>query len=631
MRKLQTYLIVASSLAAALAVVGCSDGGDSFGTTDFPSMSLSNSNTVRLNLPSTEEQMKAQREVTLQNSGDIDLEVESIEWVARPDQLRMAPGYIEDSRCEYDASEAPTYDASDRCPDDSVCWALNGECRQTGIPELPLTIGPDKTYSFRTILLPKSTALRCPEQPEGQTPVDNYCGELRVKTNANTNDEDRQVEEGEFSIIFVHTEGSGTLSPAPQTLNFSGVAPGDSTSVDLTLSNVHADKPLTIRGLKVLDQENLFDISQTPALPAEINPGSENTWTITFQPPADWDGEDFGTNLAVETSENPGTPTLIPIDVSATAPMPSIQLEPSAMDFSSQTTQTLTVSNEGGTNLVINGFSTSPSSYYSVEPDASTAVVVRPGESEEFQVSFDYPADEPAGGVGTLEVHYNYFVAGTNHSDSATVTLLGNIGDAPLGMVSPQALDFHAASGASAARSFVLRNLGSQPLEISDFEITETVGSADSFSTTLSPGTTLAPGAIQAVEVNYSSSDDEDDRSALRLTTNTAGSDLFVTLIADAGEAADTSAEITPAFGDDSLELGEPAEFNALSSSGYEDSDLRTGQWILLERPADSAAFLDKTGDRASFLPDVAGDYTVSYLVGTGPKSNQASYTFSVN
>lgn len=633
--KVQNQLLVASLVLAVAGVSACGDGGDSFKEGEVAAVKLETGSPIALQLPASDRRMQAQTSVTFGNDGKADLKIESIAFDSRPDRLLVAGGYL-DTSCSFDADAGPTFDATGACPDNSVCWAFNSTCRSIGLPEVPFVLEEQQTRAIETIIVPGEDGLDCPVPPEGDADVPtNYCGEIVIKTNA-TNSTEPTIKDGEIRVFFTHIEGSGQIEVAPESVSFSGVNAGESDSRDIEVTNTHSDEPLTINQISLRDHAELFTISAAPSRPVDIAAGgASETWTLSFNPSENWDGESFGTNLEIKSTANNKPNMLVPVQVTAETTLPAIKLSPEVMRFDGDATQTVTVSNEGAANLTLRGFSVLPSttgSMYTVEEDGVEVTgqytkVLAPGDSQDYDVTFA-PGDEP-GGIGTLEVRYNYFVDDDSQNDSAQVELLGDVGDAPIGLVSPDIFTFHAASGESATRSFVIRNVGTQDLVASDVAITANVGTAEAFSTTAENGLTIAPGAMQSFELSYEADDDNQDRGGLRFGSNTAGDAMVVSLVATPGDAVSGEAVITPAFGDDSVPVNANASFSATLSTGFSEESIERATWTLLERPEGSQTFVDKVGTDATIFPDTAGSYKIALTITEGSASSQTVYEFS--
>lgn len=288
--------------------------GDSFGTGKMAVVTLVLDSPIALQMPSTDRRFQAQPQIIFTSDGQADLEVQSIEFVAKPDRLQIK-GKKLDISCSFDADAGPTFDASGACPVDSVCWAFYQSCHKVELPATPFVLKPEETFSIEPMIIPGSNGLNCPAPPEGDAEAPaNYCGELLIKTNAqNTNLP--TINEGTIRVYFTHIEGSGQIEVSPGNISFSGINVGTSDSRDIQITNTHGDQPLTINQLSLREHAERFAISAAPLLPAQIAPGASQTWTLSFTPPESWNGESFGTNLEIKSTARNKPVALIPVQV----------------------------------------------------------------------------------------------------------------------------------------------------------------------------------------------------------------------------------------------------------------------------------------------------------------------------
>ncbi|AWV90470.1 choice-of-anchor D domain-containing protein [Bradymonas sediminis] len=632
--RFKIQVLIASLVLGVAGVSACGDD-DSFGEGKLASVKLETASPLALQMPATDRRMQAQTTIAFSNDGKADLKVSEIDFSSKPERLLVAGEYL-DTTCSFDADAAPTFDSSGACPESTVCWSFNGLCRKVGMPEVPFEIAPGASSSIETIIVPGTGGMNCPAAPVGDADAPaNYCGELKIKTNAqNTNAP--TIVDGDIRVFFTHVEGSGTIEVSPQSVSFAGVNVGSSDSRDIKITNTHSDQPLTISSIRPREFVERFTVSAAPSLPIQLAPGASETWTLGFTPSSDWDGTSFGTNLEIKSSAHNDPVKQIPVQVTSEASRPAIKLTPELLRFDGQATQTFTISNEGAASLTLRGFAVLPSTtqaMYTIKENGNEIVgqytkVLGAGETQDYEITFA-PGSDP-GGIGTLEVLYNYFVNEQSQNDMAQIELLGDVGDAPIGQISPDVFTFRAAAGENVTRSFVMRNVGTQPLVASGVAITDVIpNSAATFSTSMTNGTTIAPGDMQTFTVTYQGDDESDDRAALYFGTNTAGEEMFISLIALSGAASTAEAVVTPSFGDDAVPVNTEARFNALLSTGFADTTINRAQWTLLERPAGSQTFIDKIGPDATIFPDTAGQYKIALTLTEGNASSQTVYQFS--
>jgi hypothetical protein len=627
--------MAAGLLASTFVATGCGDS--SLEETEVPQLTLHEDTpgSIQLELANSERNPVSQTAVGVRNTGEADMTVNSISWVAHPPRLIGNGDYALDANgdeisCEYDENAGSTLDSSGECPADTFCWPRGStpRCRMRGFPQTPFTIKPSQFEELDIVLLPGEGEIVCPDAPSGREGLpSDYCGELLIETNAGN--DGPSVTEGKLRVFFTYATGSGTIDVNPSSISFAGVPPGQSDNRDLTITNTAEEGTLDVTQVRVQDFANMFTI--TGPSTAEIEPGSGMDWSIEFNAPSDWDQETFGTDIEILSSGTNERSTLIPITVSSQQDLPAIKLDPQVLRFDESTSQTLTISNEGTASLTMQSFSAGNAYSFSINGTSfdsavpSAEKVIQAGSSKEVTVDYSAGADE---GVGTLEISYVYYIDGNAVPDSASVTLLGELGDAPVGLVAPDRFLFLAESGNSQTRSFVVRNVGTQPLDITAATLSETDGD---FSLVGDPTGQIAAGSLQEVTVEYNGSDAQMDNVTLTLDSNTAGDEMSVLLFAQTGAAAgEIDAQITPGFADDTTVVGEEARFSARQSTVAETSILDSATWVLLDRPDGSGVFLEKSGPDVSFFPDVAGDYKIALLITeTSGASSQEIYTFT--
>jgi hypothetical protein len=346
----------------------------------------------------------------------------------------------------------------------------------------------------------------------------------------------------------------------------------------------------------------------------------------------------IGTNVEILSSATNERTSLVPVTASKTQERAVIKVDPLVLSFSDATSKTLTISNEGTKSLKLQSFSADSAYSFSVDgapfdPNSPNSVpsnhsVIQKGTSKDFTV--DYDASAATGtAVGTLQIGYSYFIDETNSvSKTANVTLLGDLGDAPVGLVSPDTFLLLEESGTTQTRSFVVRNVGTQALDITAATLSDDSGD---FSVVGDPTGSVAAGELHEVTVEHTGTDDQPDNVTLTLESNTAGDDMSVLLVADTATASgDLEAKITPGFAGDTAVVGAEARFSARQSTVGDSSILDEATWVSLARPSGSSAFLESSGSDVSFFPDVAGEYKVSLLINAlSGASSQVTYTFN--
>ncbi|MFW6053942.1 MAG: choice-of-anchor D domain-containing protein [Persicimonas sp.] len=629
-------LICALAFAALLAACG----GNSFEGADTPALSLSEPATATLALqpPNPPTRTQAQTAIKLRNEGDAEMTITNIEWINRPERLVIRGKAIEDSECDYDP-DAANLDASGECQSGSYCSYQTDSCIRLGGEEPPITVPRDQLHVIDTVVMPgENDDIDCPAAPSGRDVPDNYCGELLIETDANNDSGD--VEDGNLRIFFTAVDGSGEIALDPTNLTFSGVERAQSASRDLTITNDHAEEALDITDMRFREHRQLFNV-EGDSLPTEIRAGASKTWSVDFTAPDtdEWesDEEALGTELEITSSARNGTVTNLPITVSKQSSLPAIVIEPNVLHFHEDTQQRFTVSNRGDAPLTMQSLSLDPSTLsnvyeFSIDDETfessipSGHKVIRPDESVDIDVNFAGAGQD--GTIATFDIVYNYYVDSDRYTEEAGGLLLGDSGDAPVGFAHPDAFTFSADDGHSASRQLVVRNVGTQPLEIDNATFRANAGSADNFSVSGAEGT-IEAGDLKLMTLDYEG-DGEMDNVLLEFNSNDAGSGFDLFLTSDPNESpSEIEAQITPGFGDDSTSVGAEAGFSARQSTNVDEDNLERAQWVLLDRPDGSEVFFDKKGADISFVPDVAGTYEVSVLVHNGSGVGaQATYSF---
>lgn len=669
--------LVGGTIAATLVLglAACGDDEGSFEKTDAPELTVEGvQQGFNLNPPTSSNRPQSQTPISLRNQGEGRLEVTRLELVDAP--ARLIPiRSTTDTTCEWDINAA-NYDATGACTGDQICWPLASRCRDTGLFDTPFEIEPSLQRQVELAVMPGESGMDCPE-PGTNIPSDfrdAYCGHLVIETNARNSS--GLVDEGKAVIYFQYVAGSGAISVEPTDIKFVGVAPGEPMSREFTITNV-GDDPLQVVSAEVEEYSDLLEVTGDQSLPTTIEAGTAATWSLTLTPPAEWlqdqpcaddaacgrgfscdipDGQAEGTcDLAIAdfliiTSSDPDDrEKAIAVTATTGSDRPVMTVEPTTLGFSDAAEKTFTITNDGTAAAVLQSVSVSPQArdYYRFEYKGPTDSVFNAvsgnlssllgvGDTGTFKVLFDSAAGDDLG-IGIAEISYSYFVGDERISNRMEVTLLGGAGDAAVGMVYPEAFTYRAAQDNEQTRSFVIRNVGSQDLTISDATFEQQgLGTPEDFSVQNATGT-VAPGALKEVTVTYSASDNETDNIRLVLTSDSAtddpavdGDELAVQLYADqTAPQIDLSAALVPSFSDDTTAVGAAAGFSARSSTVSSPDILDAAQWFLLARPDGSDAWIKSSGPDVSFVPDVAGTYKISVLLNDQSVASQATYVFT--
>jgi Abnormal spindle-like microcephaly-assoc'd, ASPM-SPD-2-Hydin len=190
--------------------------------------------------------------------------------------------------------------------------------------------------------------------------------------------------------------GSTALVAGRSAVEFGSVVVGSSALVTDYISNPSSSN-ITISGATV--SGSVFQISQ-PALPVTIPPGQRSEFVISFTPQTP--GISTGTIAISSSAEQPS----MTLSVSGTAVAAGqIGLNPSSINFGSvplsgSRTQTATVTNSGGTNLVISQVVASSSDF--ATSGLSLPSTLEPGQTLNFNVTFAPRASGTRAGVISL-------------------------------------------------------------------------------------------------------------------------------------------------------------------------------------------------------------------------------------
>jgi Abnormal spindle-like microcephaly-assoc'd, ASPM-SPD-2-Hydin/Transmembrane protein 131-like N-terminal len=239
-----------------------------------------------------------------------------------------------------------------------------------------------------------------------------------------------------------------------------------------------------------------------------IGPGKQVAYTITFTPAA---AQPYSGALSFTTN----SPAIGPVKLAGNG-RKRVSISPSSLNFANQVVnttsapQTVTVSNTGGTNLVISGVAVSPAQFTFTGPVSTT---VAPGASVSYAVSFT-----PA-----LAQSYSGSLAFTMNASAAPVSLAGT-GTAPPGppqvSISPASLNFgnQVINTTSPSQTVTVTNTGG-----SNLTINSVTDSPSQFAFTGPGSTTVAPGANVAYGVTFSPTATQPYSGSLVFNTNASG------------------------------------------------------------------------------------------------------------
>lgn len=499
------------------------------------------------------------------------------------------------------------------------------------LPEAPYTITPDQELKVSLRLSIPTPAesdvpLDCPDPPAGY-PADldpeRYCGRIVITSNARENNTD--------VVYFLVDQSSGRIKVEPDVISFDTPRVGQTQRAELKISNT---------GSGALNLKNITKTQFTEgtsgdfsiegfAFPQRLEANEELVYTVVYTPSVESAVEG---RLEIESDDPSASKKLITVRTGATNSA-RIAVDPTALVFSdaapgSPETQEITVTNEGtGAGLTINDLQIVPTeaqAAYTVLADldndgtfepwtrGSTLVITRQN-SRVFQIQYE-PTAAGVSISGSLRIRSN----ATNVSNGeVTVSLQGGEGG-PIGSISPSTLVFNVAPGGAETRVVSVANDGVANLELSGVELQNI--DAEEFSFSPDPaGLSVAPGAIQAIEVTYSRSGDDigPDVGSFALLTNDALAPELVVNVrnnhTENGIAPVASITQTP---DGAVTAGTEITLDG-SASDAGASNVAYHLWTLAGAPAGSSARLD-ANDQAviTFTPDVAGTYRVVLTVG---------------
>jgi hypothetical protein len=237
-----------------------------------------------------------------------------------------------------------------------------------------------------------------------------------------------------------------------------------------------------------------------------IPPGKQAAFAITFSPTAaqSYSGAlNFGTNM----------PATAPIALAGRG-RTRVSVNPSSLSFGTQVvnatsgTQTVTVTNTGGSNLVISGVNISPSQFAFTGPSSTTLAA---GTSVAYAVSFTPVVAQSVSGT----------LAFTINTSAAPVALSGTGVPPPVtppqASISPASLSFgnQIANTTSAPQTVTVTNTGGSSLAINSVS-----SSASQFAFTGPGSTTVAPGAHAAYSVTFTPTAAQTYSGSLIFNTN---------------------------------------------------------------------------------------------------------------
>jgi hypothetical protein len=658
--------IIAIAALASLALSACGDGIQETGS---PSIVLQDSNDRGYNIPerASASQQGSEVAVRIQNNGDAALTVESLEFTG-PDVLVYDGGPVTENgsqiNCTFDDESTPT-NSEGSCTENQVCKQIPKVCHTTQLPETPFEIEAPTSEQFNFFLIADGTnEVDCPE-PGDDVPAqfaDNYCGKLRIETDAPT--DNATFNDGDTTLYFQYNPStSGEIEVDPAQLRYSDVRPGTTVERELTIRNIDSEDPLAINDFSIEGAAAEYMSYSPQNLPADLPSNSSQNWTFSITIPSDVAQEDIPKSgeIYIESSaSNVNTAKAVLVDILGTGPVYTGDKK-SLLFESGGPAQTLTVTNAGTDTLRLDSISFESASPGQTFEGENYEVVyqgdaenindqgritgeagIAPNESATFDINYTGPAN---GGIGWMVIQHNDPVTSgkppSDASQSGTSRLLLMGGrDEGFAQLVPTALNFEAfmANGDDEVlRPFTVRSLGAKPLNgalewggqaepgdlsIQPFELTSTF--------------TQNVGTLRSGDISYLGTNSED--AVIMQTVSFSGNipvsaDMNVTVNDGQSGTMAPEAQISPQFEGSSVEVGDVAQLTARDSMLNGDSENAIYEWWVLDRPMDGSFFTQRASGNAlefAVRPDAAGTWKIALIVSNGDRWDHAVYDLTV-
>ncbi len=275
---------------------------------------------------------------------------------------------------------------------------------------------------------------------------------------------------------------------------------GPSTSFPTTTIGQSATKTVTLtanRSLtvtKVTASNGQFAIgTTTPSIPAAVGAGQTLQVPVTFKPTGS--GLQAAT-LSVETSEGTLTYSLQGTGQTAEA---KIEASPPVLSFGGtvvggKISASATFRNVGGAALTIQSVQ-EPEGPFTVTGAPEAGKVLAPGEAVTVQVTF-----EP-----TSEGNFSSDLVLHTGAGESSVALAGSAGKQGVLKITPETIEYgNVPAGGTVTKSFTLTNTGGTNVTMTKSK--PPIGGAFTATTTLSEGTTIAPGETLTETVAFNPS-----------------------------------------------------------------------------------------------------------------------------
>jgi len=691
---------IGALIGAALMMAGCG-GDDDFTGENIPQMSIEGEGgfdegglylTPRQQQQTNRERQGEPAGFVVRNTGEVTLELNSISVSQdTPDGISFA-GAKGDTGCTFSRNVEGSNDQSGNCTAEQFCDDGDpNQCREATLPETPVSLEPGATQEleFIRLALPQGQTLDCPESAPDQVPDglrEDYCGSVTIDSNSTVDDD--YISEGTGRVYFQADPGSGLVEIDGADFTFEGVDPGETVNDTFTLSNVGA-QPLTLYNIRIESNNDFpgsFEFTTEGSganfpieIPADTN--SSRDFTLSYSAPGDATPDDltFTAFMVVESSSIEALPDQAINIRNAVFTGPTARFTPRALSFSEQNSQTLTISNEGTSNLGLSSIGFEPAeaaNAYTIYDDGNPinctfedgslsgcnlGSAVSAGGSKDLTVEYS-PGSFDEEVVDLNVTHRDPFHDGyrTNDAQTTGTTAVKLVGtqDGSVARVRPLSLNFVQGGEEIRTRLFVLRNLGTSAYSTDDiiwqpdpanppvqFFLTE--GQSGNQSITEDNPVTVEPSTLKVGRVNYDPTAGEDaTTSGVGVVLN--GSNNLDYNSASACDSAGVrlcinQTEIVPRPTIDAVistdAEGDPPEvpvrqtiqLSAANSSASPDS-ISFYYWMTLDRPDGSHVFIspgDSNVETISIRPDRPGDYTIALGVLAGQATAQETFTFT--
>ena len=338
----------------------------------------------------------------------------------------------------------------------------------------------------------------------------------------------------------------GSLTSNPTSLNFGSVTTGTQQSQTVTLTNTGGTSV-------VISQASIsgtgFQLSGITT-PLTLNASQTKTFTVTFAPQTT--GSPSGT---VTISSNATNPTLtVPLSGTAVSPG-ALTSNPTSLNFGSVTTgtqqsQTVTLTNTGGTSVVISQASISGTGFQL--SGITTPLTLNASQTKTFTVTFAPQTTGSASGTVTIS---------SNASNPTLTVASSGTGVSPGALTSnPTSLNFGSVTvGTSQSLSETITNTGGTSVTVSQASVSGTGFTITGITTPL----TLAAGNSTTFTVKFTPSASGSASGNVTITSTASNPTLTIPL-SGTGSVAAGQLSVSPA----TLNLGSVVVGNSGTASG---------------------------------------------------------------